>query len=187
MPFLHHLCVVYVCLLDNSTGELLVLLEKMSVQYEATLHNLRTINSTVSQVLQLLDTMNGAIGLQLQWVTHHLGGAQDGLKILVVLATHAFFLLLSSLVLLFVRAPWVSRLALLLGVVCNMMAELKLGSSLTLAQLSAAVVAILIGEVTVSTDWETIIASGVCMWTCVSALFVLPATYILPYLYRIVS
>lgn len=131
---------------DNSTGQLLVLLEKMSVQYEATLHNLRMINSTVSQVLQLLDTMNGAVGLQLQWVMQHLGGAQDGLKILMVLATHAFFLLLSSLALLFVRAPWVSRLSLLLGVVCNVAAEMKLGSSLTLAQLSATVIAVLIGE-----------------------------------------
>ena len=42
--------------LDNSTAQLLDLLAKMSIQYEATLHNLKTVNSTVFQVLQLLDT-----------------------------------------------------------------------------------------------------------------------------------
>lgn len=142
----HHSSIMHVSPTDNSTEQLLVLLEKMSVQYEATLNNLRMINSTVSQVLQLLDTMNGAVGLQLQWVMQHLGGAQDGLKTLTLLATHAFFLLLSSLALLFVRAPWVSRLALLLGVVCNLAAEMKFSCSLSLAQLSAVITAVVIGE-----------------------------------------
>lgn len=132
--------------LDNSTAQLLDLLAKMSIQYEATLHNLKTINSTVSQVLQLLDTMNAAVGIQLEWVTQHLGGAQDGLQALTALALHCFFLLLSSLVLLFVKAPWVTRLALLLGVVCNLVAELKFNTSLSLTQLSASVAAILIGK-----------------------------------------
>ena len=126
--------------------QLFDLLEKMTVQYESTLQNLKTINSTVSQVLQLLDAMNDAIGIQLQWVSQHLGGAKDGLKALTTLALHGFFLLLSSLILLLVKAPLMTRLVLLPGVVCNLVAELKFDTSLSLTQLSASVVAVLIGE-----------------------------------------
>lgn len=111
----------------------------MNSQYEATLQNLNTINKTVSHVLGLLDTMNSAIGIQLQWVMQQLGGAQDGLGVLLFLVSHCFFLLLSSLVLVFVRAPWLTRLALLLMVVCNVAAEIKLSSSLTLSQLTVLV------------------------------------------------
>ena len=143
----HDLCnVTCPYLTDNSTMQLFDLLEKMSVQYESTLQNLKTINSTVSQVLQLLDAMNDAIGIQLQWVSRHLGGAKDGLKALTALALHGFFLLISSLILLLVRAPWLTRLVLLPAVVCNLIAELKFDASLSLTQLSVSVTAVLIGE-----------------------------------------
>ena len=122
------------------------MLGEMNHQYKATLDNLRTINATVMHVLGVLDTMNSAVNIQLNWLTERLGGAQAGLQRLLSLASHALFLLLASLGLLFVRAPWFSRLSLLLLVVGNIVAELWLGASLSLSLLAGLLVTTLIGK-----------------------------------------
>lgn len=74
------------------------------------------------------------------------GGAQRGLHVLTTLAGHACFLLLATLCVLFVRAPALARVALLVMVVGNAAAELRTGSSLSLHTLAALEVVVLAGE-----------------------------------------
>lgn len=74
------------------------------------------------------------------------GGAQRGLHVLTTLAGHGCFLLVATLCVLFVRAPALARVALLVMVVGNVVAELRTGSSLSLHALAALEVAVLAGE-----------------------------------------
>ena len=117
----------------------------MTVQYKTTLRNLEAINDTVSHVLTLLDTMNSAVNIQLTWLLEKLGGAQDGLRLLTTVASHVLFLLLSCLILLFLRAPWVSRASLLGLVVLNVGSEVYYDTSLSLAQLTTIMATVLLG------------------------------------------
>ncbi len=65
---------------------------------------------------------------------------------LVTCATHASFLLLATLVVLFVRAPGLARISLLLLVVGNAIGELRFRASLSLYTLTVLEVAIVIGR-----------------------------------------
>lgn len=115
-------------------------------QYRATLDNLRLINSTVSSLLSLVVGMDLTVTSQLQWLARQLGGAQDGLRVLTACATHACFLLIATLCVLFVRAPAPSRVALLVLVVGNVVAEVKFQVALSIYALCALETAILIGR-----------------------------------------
>ena len=132
--------------IDNSTNDLLLLLNEISGQYENTISNLKTINDTVAHVLSLLDTMNSAVSVQLGWVMEKVGGAQDGLRTLTTTASHCLFLLISCLILLFLKAPWLSRLALLVLVLGNLLAELKFQCAFSLVQLAGILLTILLGK-----------------------------------------
>ena len=130
---------------DNSTGKLLVLLSDMNTQYKNTLDNLNTINNTITHVLSLLDTMNGAVNIQLGWLLQKLGGAEDGLHTLTTIASHSMFLFLAGFVLLFFKAPWFSRVMLLLVVIGNLSVEMKLQNGFTVPQLTVIISTILLG------------------------------------------
>lgn len=137
---------VYCFVLDDSTDRLLKVVHRLNVQYEDMQIRLNTINNTLSHVLSLLDTMNEAINVQLGWLMDRFGGAQDGLHLLTAIACHGVFLLVNCLVLLFLKAPWLSRLMLLVVVVVNMIIEVNSPSTgLPLTQLEAIIVTILIG------------------------------------------
>ena len=131
---------------DGSTGELLRVMGEISAQYEATLDNLRLINSTVSNLLSLVAGMDSAVTSQLQWLARQLGGARDGLRVLTVCASHACFLLIATLCVLFIRAPAPTRVALLLLVVGNLIAEVKFQAALSFYVLCALETIILIGR-----------------------------------------
>ena len=120
-------------------------MEELSTQYNTTLDNLRLINSSVTSMMSLVVTMDTALSAQLDWVTGQLGGAQNGLRILVTLATHAAFLLLATLCVLFVKAPTFARISLLVMVCVNAFAEIKFLKSLTLSALAVLQATILIG------------------------------------------
>ena len=119
---------------------------EISAQYEATLNNLRLINSTVSNLLSLVAGMDSAVTSQLQWLARQLGGAQDGLRVLTACASHACFLLIATLCVLFIRAPAPTRVALLLLVVGNLIAEVKFQAALSFYVLCTLETIILIGR-----------------------------------------
>ncbi len=109
-------------------------------------HRLNTINTTVSHVLMLLDNIDGVVNTQLGWLVDHMGGAQDGLSVLVSIATHGVFLLVGCLVLLFLKAPWFSRLMLLVAVVTNLLLDINTTHRLSLHQLTLLMILTFIGK-----------------------------------------
>ena len=88
--------------------------------------------------------MNNAVSVQLGWVLEKVGGAQDGLRTLITTASHFLFLLISCLILLFLKAPWLSRLALLVLVLGNLLTELKFHYGFNLVQLAGILLTITI-------------------------------------------
>ncbi len=132
--------------LDNSTGQLLTLMEEMSTKYESTLNNLDRINSSVNSVMGLVVAMETTISSQLDWLVGQLGGAQDGLRMLILLSTHGAYLLLATLGVLFVKAPAFARVALLALVCGNVCMEIQYRVSLTFFALAALQALVIAGE-----------------------------------------
>ena len=120
---------------DNSTSDLLVLLQRLSSQYEATMRNLELINATIGSTLGVVTDMNSAINSQMGWIVEQMGGTKEALRLLTVCSGHLLFLLLATLCVVFVSAPPPSRVALLVMVVGNVVAEIKFGASLSLQSL----------------------------------------------------
>ena len=118
----------------------------MGSQYEATLENLRLINSSISSMMVLVVNMQTMLSSQLNWLTNQLGGAQDGLRVLTTLATHAAFLLLAILCVLFVKAPGFTRLSLLVMVSVNAVLEVRFKISLTFLALASLQIVIVVCE-----------------------------------------
>lgn len=90
--------------------------------------------------------MNSAVNVQLGWLMEALGGAKDGLHTLTGIVGHAMYLLMGCLLLLFLKAPWVSRVSLLLLVTSNLAIEIKFQYGISLTQLTVILITIFIGE-----------------------------------------
>ena len=133
-------------LLDESTSKLLQLVNQLNTQYHEMQSGLDAINNTIAQVLVLLDSTNEAVNIQLGWLLERLGGAQDGLYLLTSVATHGVFLLANCLVLLFLKAPWFSRLMLLVITVLNLIIDINTSNGLSLAQLAVLMGIVFIGQ-----------------------------------------
>lgn len=121
-------------------------MENMSLQYEEALHNLQLINDSVSSMVAMLNAMNSALMHNLDWLMDWLGGAKDGLHLLTTLAVHAAFLFLATLCLVFVKAPGLTRVALLVTVTVNALAEIKYQVSLAIGTLTGLQAVLLIGK-----------------------------------------
>lgn len=115
------------------------------MQYEEALHNLQLINSSISNMVAMLDSMNSVLVRNLEWVMDWLGGAKDGLHLLTTLAVHAAFLFLATLCLVFVKAPAPTRVALLLVVTVNALLEIRFHVSLSVGKMAASLLLLLIG------------------------------------------
>ena len=133
-------------IVDNSTIKLLEVINQLNGQYLDMQTRLNSINRTVSHVLVLLDNVNTAVNMQLGWLMDNLGGAQDGLHVLTCIAMHCLFLLVTCLVLVFLKAPWFSRLMLLVMVVGNLVIDVNTAKGLSLSQLIVLMGMILIGK-----------------------------------------
>lgn len=141
---------------DTSTSQLLTVIDEMNSQYNATLENLRLINDSVTSMMNVINNMHTVLSTQLDWLIGQLGGAQDGLAVLTTLVTHAAFLLMAILCVLFVKAPGLTRLSLLVMVSTNALMEIKYRVSLTFVAMTIAQVVIMSGELCVMenvTNW----------------------------------
>lgn len=128
-------------------------MENMSSQYQEVLlnhqealQNLRIINSSISSMVSLLDTMNSALTGNLEWLIDCLGGTKDGLHLLTTLAIHATFLFLATLCLLFVKAPGMARVALLLMATANAFMEIKFCVSMSIPIMTLLQAVFLVGN-----------------------------------------
>ena len=118
----------------------------MGTQYKATLENLRLINSTVTSMMGVVTDMHTMLSSQLNWLVNQLGGAQDGLRVLTTLVSHAAFLFVSILFVLFVKAPAFTRLSLLIIVSLNTVVEIRYRVSLTFVGLSGLQLVLMLGK-----------------------------------------
>ena len=160
-----YVCVCYVA--DSSTAQLLNVIDEMGSQYEATLENLRLINSSVTSMMTTILNMHSMMSTQLDWLVNQLGGAQDGLKVLTTLTTHTAYLVVAILCVLFLKAPGFARFSLLVMVVANAVVEIKYNISLTFFALTALQVAIMLGESTqLQQTYHHLHFSCVCVCVC---------------------
>ena len=149
---------------DNRTGQLLGVLQDITDHYQDTLESLRVINETLGGVQEMVDGMNSAIHSQLDWVVGQLGGANQGLRcappytplppspishphrVLTSCASHALFLLVGMLVVVFLRAPALARLFLLVAVATNTISDVKMGVALTFPALATMATTVVFSE-----------------------------------------
>lgn len=125
---------------------MLKVIDDMGSQYQATLENLRVINSSVTSMMNVVINMHTVLSSQLEWLINHLGGAQDGLRVLTTLATHTVFLVIAILCVLFLKAPALTRLSLLILVSVNVAVEIKYKISLTFVALAGLQMVVMFGE-----------------------------------------
>ncbi len=97
--------------------------------------------------MSLVVAMETTISSQLDWLVGQLGGAQDGLRILILLSTHFAYLLMATLCVLFVKAPAFARVVLLTLVCGNVFLEMQYRVSLTFSALAALQALVIAGEV----------------------------------------
>ena len=154
---------------DDSLETLSTLQEQTSAQYRQTLEDLRQINATVHYILTLTNGLDHSLNNQLAWFMEHVGGATKGLSLVTLLVGHAAFLLLSALVLMFVQAPVLPRVALLVLVVGNVLAALQWGSGLDLSWVGLLLAAVTAGvclSVCLCVCLCACVCVQVCMWQC---------------------
>ena len=96
--------------------------------------------------MNVVINMHTMLSSQLDWLINQLGGAQDGLRVLTTLATHTAFLLIAILCVLFVKAPALTRLSLLILVSVNVAVEIKYKISLTFVALTGLQMVVMFGE-----------------------------------------
>ncbi len=155
---------------DSSTGQLLRLMAEMSDKYQSTLDNLNRINSSVNAMMGLVVAMETTFNSQLEWLVDQLGGAQRGLHLLVLLSTHATFLLLATLSVLFVKAPALSRVALLLLVCGNVLLEIQYDTSLTFSALAVLQALFILGK--------SCMVMSVLSVDCISNMYICNSSYL---------
>lgn len=131
---------------DESKVEMLALMDKMNTHYKHTLHNLLLIDNSVSSMISVVHSMNSTLQESLDWILTWLGGAKDGLHMLTTMATHAGFLFLGALLLAYVRAPGLTRVALLLLVSLNGLAEVRFHWSVGIGSLALLQALVLLGK-----------------------------------------
>ena len=143
---------IYVCTLqsvlmftDESMVHLMSFHERTSVSYQQTLEDLKNINTTINYILTVMDNLDHAINTQLSWLMRQVGGAKEGLTLLYTVAINVAFLFFFALFLMFVQAPALPRLVLILSVIGNTLIHLYCDYSLDVLTLAALVASITIG------------------------------------------
>ena len=78
----------------------------MSNQYQTVMNNMEAMNSSITQLLLLMDAMNIGFTQKLAYLNETLGGTQGTLHIVTSIISHLSFFLFSILVSLFLEVPF---------------------------------------------------------------------------------
>jgi hypothetical protein len=151
--------------MDESISKLSSAQDQTATQYQRTLEDLKQINETINYILRVIDSLDYAINTQLSWLVGHIGGAASGLELVLVLGGHAAFLLLAAFILIFVQAPSLPRIVLLVLVVANTLSALQWQSSLDLLTLAVLLAAVTAGDWTVTKMRRKEPSLGMLKWT----------------------
>ena len=106
------------------------------------LENIQRLNSSLNHVLGIV----GQVDSQIDWVASQLGGNRADIQVIAITVQHACYLVMAMMCVVFLSAPWMSRLALVLVVPLNAMAQLKhLPYYMDFRQMTVTLASILIG------------------------------------------
>ncbi|XP_065163475.1 protein brambleberry-like [Atheta coriaria] len=99
--------------IDDSSNMLLKHSELATKQYQATLEQLKEMNSTVSNLAILVGGTKKALEDRLQWITQLLGGTDNALERIYIFLWHILFLIISMIASAFMNASFPTRLAVI--------------------------------------------------------------------------
>lgn len=122
--------------------ELLDLMETTTSQYKQTLHNLHLIDASITSMFSVVDSLQQ----KLDWIVAWLGGTRDELHVPTALVVHMAFAFLAMLCLVFVGAPGMTRVGLLIMVVGNVVMEINFRCSLNMSSMASLQAVFLIGK-----------------------------------------
>ncbi|EDO45150.1 predicted protein, partial [Nematostella vectensis] len=131
--------------IDDSTAQMLSYHQESADHYTETLQNLKKMNTTISYLLEAIDSMQTRLDDRITWLAEQFGGTGDKLSTLVTFVLHGGYFLVATFSIVFLKAPMFTRLLLLIVVPINAWCEIKLRSSLSFASLTILMTAVLIG------------------------------------------
>ena len=154
--------------LDTVTRDLFIKYKEMSNQYQTVMNNMEAMNSSITQLLLLMDAMNIGFTQKLAYLNETLGGTQGTLHIVTSIISHLSFFLFSILVSLFLEVPFKPKFCLFILVTGSLVTDIMFGKGLSFLGLTGTLATILIGMGTLTCVYY------VCINICFSlSLFLL--------------
>ncbi|XP_062578041.1 protein brambleberry-like [Saccostrea cucullata] len=116
--------------LDESSKQLLQNHKEMTKFYLEMYQNVVKINSSVSELMRTVQTMQRDLEKKISWFSHILGSSEDKLAVLMSWGQHLMFFLFIIIMSVYLQIPRLSRLAIIAALTANAVAELKFGHSI---------------------------------------------------------
>lgn len=116
--------------LDESSAQLLRNHKEMTKFYLEMYQNVNKINSSVSELMDTVHTMQKDLEKKISWFSHILGSSEDKLAVMMSWGQHLMFFLFIIIMSVYLQIPRLSRLAIIAALTANAVAELKFGQSI---------------------------------------------------------
>lgn len=116
--------------LDESSAQLLRNHKEMTKFYLEMYLNVNKINSSVSELMDTVLTMQKDLEKKISWFSHILGSSEDKLAVMMSWGQHLMFFLFIIIMSVYLQIPRLSRLAIIAALTVNAVAELKFGQSI---------------------------------------------------------
>lgn len=116
--------------LDESSAQLLRNHKEMTKFYLEMYLNVNKINSSVSELMDTVLTMQKDLEKKISWFSHILGSSEDKLVVMMSWGQHLMFFLFIIIMSVYLQIPRLSRLAIIAALTANAVAELKFGQSI---------------------------------------------------------
>lgn len=116
--------------LDESSAQLLRNHKEMTKFYLEMYLNVNKINSSVSELMDTVLTMQKDLEKKISWFSHILGSSEDKLAVMMSWGQHLMFFLFIIIMSVYLQIPRLSRLAIIAALTTNAVAELKFGQSI---------------------------------------------------------
>lgn len=114
--------------------------------YKDTIDNLKRINKTISDLLDAIQTTQSQLDDKITWLAGQFGATGYQISTMVTVLLHAGYFLVATYGIVFVQAPVVTRVTVVLVVPGNAFCQINYGWSMTFSQLTAVLITVLIGE-----------------------------------------
>ncbi|XP_011407209.2 PREDICTED: protein brambleberry-like [Amphimedon queenslandica] len=131
--------------IDSVTQDLFMKFKELTSYHQRVMTNMEEMNTSISNLLILINTMNTGLTDKLSYLNDTVGGTQGSLHVVISIASHLSFFLFCVLVSLFLRLPFKPRLCLFVLIISNLMIDVKFMVGLSFMELVWTLVAVIIG------------------------------------------